>query len=95
MKHISYILLQALSLSCSLLNPNLLIIQNNSKFDILITIENINIQGLNINKGDKRDIILYPGKFDIKVEIPEIGYSKTYNTEIMYLEKNMFIFNLN
>lgn len=95
MKLIPYILLVALFLSCSLINPNLLIIQNDSKFDILVTIETINVHGLNIKKNDKYDIILYPGKFDIKVEIPAIGYNKKYNTEIIYLEKHMFIFNLN
>lgn len=95
MKLIRYILLITLFLSCSLINPNLLIIQNDSKFDILITIETINVQKLNIKKSEKHEIILHPGKFDIKVEIPEIGYSKIYNTEIIYLEKYLFIFNLN
>ncbi len=81
-------------LSCSLIEPTCLIIQNDSQYTIFVS----------LNKGNKREIILedghgdfiliYPGTVKLSVYIEVIDYQKNYSVSLNYLEKKKFVFSI-
>jgi|GEM_PF-1478244 len=94
MKTFFYSLLLSFLFSCSLTEPCYLIIQNDSKYDLSVNIDNGTINKLYIEKGKSDFILTCPGDIKLIIYIEEINYQKEYNITLNYLEKKKFIFNL-
>ncbi|HOV14632.1 MAG TPA: hypothetical protein PK771_10140 [Spirochaetota bacterium] len=88
------IFLLQLVLSCSLISPKNLLIENDSKYTIKVIVESGEKEHLVIKKNSGDFILTYEDKVKLQIKIDEIGYTQEIIVKVNYLETKKITFNL-
>ncbi|HPO50665.1 MAG TPA: hypothetical protein PLO89_10100 [Spirochaetota bacterium] len=93
-KNLTILLCLSIFWGCNLISPKNVLFQNNSKYDIKVSVNKEGYDELFIKKNSGIFILTYEEIIVLTVKIEEIGYISEIHVKNDYLDKKMINFNL-